>query len=182
MELKKFVTEIVKDWAAITKKEKEEVIEALGGVLSFENGVSGERYALEKLKKINPEYEFVLTDGSKSPADIVCLFKHKEYWHFGLFQVKTSQDTKMLKSEIDEKKTLPILAEIIKKRFLISKETSRYRKKQLFITIGYLGIYKQKKHSVYKSLPYSKSFTLNNLSLTNINKTEIKNKLHRNIK
>lgn len=182
MELKKFVTEIVKDWADIPKKEKERTIECLGGSLSFENGVSGEKYAIRKLKKLNPNYEFVLTDGSKSPADIIGLCKYKTFWHFALFQVKTSQEIKMLKSQIDEKKTLPILAEIIKKRFLISTETSRYRKKQIFITIGYLGIYKHNKHSVHKCLPYSKSFTLNHLHLTSFDKTEIKNKLHRNIK
>lgn len=73
-------------------------------------------------------------------------------------------------------------ADIIKKRILISTETSRYRKKEIFITIGYLGIHKQKNHSVYKSLPYSKTFTLNNLKLTSIEKTEIKNNLHRNIR
>lgn len=182
MELKKFVTEIVKDWSEFPKKEKEKIIEGLNGALSFENGVSGEKYAIEKLKKLNPKYEFVLTDGSKSPADIIGLDKQSKFWHFALFQVKTSQDTNMLKSEIDEKKTLPILAEIIKKRFLISTETSRFRKKQIFITIGYLGIHKQKNHSVYKSLPYAKTFTLNSLNLTSSEKTEIKNNIHRNIK
>lgn len=182
MELKTFVSEIVKDWSEYPKSKKVKKIEGLNGYLSYETGLSGENYTIKKLRKLHPKYEFVLTDGSKSPADIIGLNKNTKYWHFALFQVKTSKETKMLTSEINEKYTLPILSEIIKSRFLIINKRNRNLKKQIFITSGYIGIHKQKNHSVFKSLPYPKSFSLNNLNLTSTEKTEIKNSLHRNIK
>ena len=80
MELKTFVSEIVKDWSEYPKSKKVKKIEGLNGYLSYETGLSGENYTIKKLRKLHPKYEFVLTDGSKSPADIIGLNKNTKYF------------------------------------------------------------------------------------------------------
>jgi len=178
MTLKSFVSEIITDWKEYAKVAKYKP-ERLAGPESPIIGLGGENYVLKKLKSIYPDYEFVKTDLSKSPADIIGMKKTKSYFHFALFQVKTSMNKKSLTSNIVEKQTLPILAELIKNRFKISEETNKNRTSSLFITIGYVGVHKETNHKVFKSLPYAKTFSLNNLNLSSSEKTAIKNKLHR---
>ncbi|MPT34732.1 MAG: hypothetical protein E2604_06515 [Flavobacterium sp.] len=178
MKLKSFVSEVVYDWKEYTKSKKNNA----GGLAGPESpviGSKGEDYVLKKLKSIYPDYEFVKTDLSKSPADIIGLKKTKSYLHFALFQVKTSTNKKTLTSNIPEKQTLPILAELIKNRFKVSEQTNKIRTNSLFITIGYIGVSKETNHKVFKSMPYPKTFSLNNLNLSSLEKTEIKNKIHR---
>ena len=178
MKLKSFVSEVLKDWKEYIKITRNKP-ERLTGPESSIIGFNGEKYVIKKLKSIHQDYEFVKTDLSKSPADIIGVKKTKGYIHFALFQVKTSTNRRSLTSNIDEQQTLPILAELIKKRFKMSKETEKIKSNSLFITIGYIGVYKETNHKIYKSLPYTKTFSLNNLNLSSSEKTKIKNKIHR---
>ena len=180
MNLKKFTSELVEDWRKHIKDLK-----GMGRADIIENkrkGFKGESSALIKLKKDFKDfkYKFELTPNSKSPADIIGLRKKTKYWHFALYQVKTSIESKSLTSDIAEKETLPILAEILKRTFLKSNQTKYYKNKPLYITIGYLGVlHSNGKNKIVKRTAYQKEFTMNKLSLTRCEKTEIKNKLHK---
>ncbi|WP_445908597.1 hypothetical protein [Yeosuana sp.] len=180
MNLKIFTSELVEDWRKYTTE-----LRGMAGpeiIDNKERGLKGEISAINKLKKDfkDLKYKFELTPNSKSPADIIGLRENPEFWHFALYQVKTSIELKSLTSEISEKETLPILAKILKNTFLNSDQAKYYKKKPLYITIGYLGVLHSKgKNKIEKRIPYKKDFTLNGLLLTSSEKTEIKNKLHR---
>ncbi|MGB0879417.1 MAG: hypothetical protein ACPGTO_02495 [Polaribacter sp.] len=179
MNLKEFTSELVEDWREYRAPKGMAGAEIID---NKERGLKGEISALSKLNRDfkDSEYKFELTPNSKSPADIVGLRKNPKYWHFTLYQVKTSIELKSLTSEIPEKKTLPILAKILKKTFLNSDQAKYFKKKPLYITIGYLGVFHSKgKNKIVKRIPYQKNFSMNGLSLTTSEKTEIRNKLHR---
>ncbi len=182
MELRIFISEIVKKWQEFNYATNNSV--GLSGPSSHIIGEKGENYALKKLKKYFPDYDFIKTAGSKSPADIIGLKKGRKYWHFALYQVKTSLYNSKLSENIPEKETLPLLAKIIKENFKTSKQTKRVRNRPLLITIGYVGIQSTKtkngyRNKIIKSVPYSKTFTLNKFNSLQLSKTEIKNKLHK---
>ncbi len=182
MELKIFISEIVTKWLKSNKFEKKQL--GLSGAISPIIGEKGENYALKKLKEHFPNYEFLKTDNSKSPADIIGLKKSGKFWHFALYQVKTSLDKSNLTKNIPEKETLPILAKIIKDNFIVSEQTKRVKKRPLFITIGYIGVHSTEtkngfRNKIIKSSAYSKTFSLNNLNLQSKDKTKLKNKIHK---
>ena len=179
MKLKLFAKEILSDWKDLLAQNRKVV--ALAGAVSPIIGEAGESFVLRKLKKKFPDYEFIKTEASKSPADIIGLMRNKSYLHFALFQVKASKDVSTLTKDIPEKDTLPILAEIIKSRFITSDATKYYKKRALFITMGYVGVHISNKSQIVQSLPYPKTFSLNKLELMSSEKTLLKN-IHRNIK
>ena len=180
MILKKFTSELIEDWRKYKTSRK-----GMAGAEIIDNkdrGFKGEVTAINKLKKDFKDlnYKFELTPNSKSPADIIGLRKKTDYWHFALYQVKTSIELESLTSDINEKETLPILAKILKKTFTNTDQTKYYKNKPLYITIGYLGVFHSKgKNRIVQRIAYQKYFTMNGLSLTTTEKTEIRNKLHR---
>lgn len=176
MKLKIFTSELVTEWK---KQSKDQM--GLGGIVeNKEDGQKGEKSALNFLCKDFPDYEFVQTDYSWTPADIIGFRKDSKFWHFALYQVKTSKNLNSLTEEIPEKYTLPDLAKILKEVFVDSDQTKYYKKKELYITIGYLGVHNSNgKNKIIKRTPYKKDFSMNGLSLTQSEKTGIKNKLHK---
>ena len=68
----------------------------------------------------------------KSPADIIGFKKGSNFWHFALYQVKTSIDEQSLTSEIAEKETLPILAKLLKQIYPSSEQTKYYKNKPIY--------------------------------------------------
>lgn len=127
-----------------------------------------------------PEYEFTQTDNSWTPADIIGFKKDPQFWHFALYQVKTSMYLDSLTEEIPEKHSLSQLAKILKKIFIASDQTKYYKKKELYITIGYLGVHNSNnRNTIVKRIPYKNEFSMNGLSFTQAEKTAIKNKLHK---
>lgn len=176
MKLKNFTTELVTEWRRQSNSQM-----GLGGIVeNKDNGFKGEKSALNRLRNDFPEYEFSPTDNSWTPADIIGLRKYPKFWHFTLYQVKTSINPNSLTEEIAEKYTLPLLANILKDVFIISNQTKYYKKKELYITIGYIGVHHSNgRNTIIKKLPYKNDFSMNKLSLTQIEKTRIKNKLHK---
>jgi len=176
MKLKIFASELVIEWGKQSKIQK-----GLGGVIeNKEDGLKGEKSALHRLRNDFPEYEFVQTDNSWTPADIIGFKKDPNFWHFALYQVKTSKNLDSLTEEISEKYTLPDLAKILKEVFVDSDQTKYYKKRELYITIGYLGVHNSNgRNSIIKRIPYRKDFSMNGLSLTQSEKTGIKNRLHK---
>jgi hypothetical protein len=176
MKLKIFTTELVTEWKKQPKSQM-----GLGGIIeNKEEGQKGEKSALNRLRIDFPEYEFTQTDYSWTPADIIGFRKDSKFWHFALYQVKTSRNLNSLTEEIPEKHTLPDLAKILKEVFIVSDQTKYYKKKELYITIGYLGIYNSNgRNTIIKRVPYQNDFSMNGLTLTQSEKIGIKNKLHR---
>lgn len=176
MKLKNFASELVTEWGKQSKSQM-----GLGGIIeNKENGLKGEKSALNRLRNDFPEYEFAQTDNSWTPADIIGFRKDPKFWHFALYQVKTSKNINSLTEEISEKYTLPDLVKILKEVFIDSNQTKYYKKKELYITIGYLGVYNSNgRNTIIKRTPYQKDFSMNGLSLTQSEKTGIKNKLHK---
>lgn len=176
MKLKIFTSELVTEWKKQSKGQM-----GLGGIVeNKEDGQKGEKSALNKLCKDFPDYEFVQTDYSWTPADIIGFRKDSKFWHFALYQVKTSKNLNSLTEEIPEKYTLPDLAKILKKVFIDSDQTKYYKNKELYITTGYLGVHNSNgRNTIIKRVPYQNEFSMNGLSLTQSEKTGIKNKLHK---
>lgn len=176
MDLKKFTEELITEWQNLPKNQR-----GLAGVVeNKESGLKGEKSALNKLRNEISGYEFTLTPNSWSPADIVGFKKDSDFWHFALYQVKTSVDEKSLTSEIIEKNTLPILAKLLKSVFSNSKQTKYYKNKPVYITIGYLGLHsKNGRNTIVKRIPYQKDFTMNGLQLTSSQKTAARNYVHK---
>ncbi len=176
MDLKKFSQELITEWQKLPKNQR-----GLAGVAeNKEIGLKGEKSALNNLKNGMSGYEFTLTPNSKSPADIIGFKKSSDFWHFALYQVKTSVDETKLTSEIIEKSTLPNLAKLLKSYYNISDQTKRYKKKPIYITIGYVGVlHRNNRNTVLKKIPYQQTFTMNGLQLTTSEKTAIKNYAHR---
>ncbi|WP_430412706.1 hypothetical protein [Kordia sp.] len=182
MNLKKFTTEIVKEW------NRRPVTEGLNKTMGTplitinkDTGLKGEKTALEHLqRKFEKDgYKFTLTDYSKTPADIIGYKRTSKYWHFVLYQVKTSKNIKKLTPEISEKYSLPVLADIVKDVFKVSVETNYHKQKGAYITLGYLGIRHSKKgNRVVKKVAYDKERTLNGLSLSYSEKQDLKKLLH----
>lgn len=101
MKLKKFTEELIVEWRKLPRKKR-----GLDGVTdNKEVGLKGEKSALNNLKSQKSKYEFTLTPNSWSPADIVGLKKDSQYWHFALYQVKTSVNKDSLTYDIIEKDT-----------------------------------------------------------------------------
>ena len=143
-------------------------------------GLKGEKSVLSKLKVEFPDYEFRQTDYSWTPADIIGLRQDPKFWHFALYQVKTSKNLSSLTEKIVEKQTLPELAKILKKTFIDSSQTKYYKNKQLYISIGYIGVHNSNgKNLIVKRTPFPGDFSMNKLTLTSTEKTKIRNKLHR---
>ncbi|AGC78251.1 hypothetical protein LX97_02955 [Nonlabens dokdonensis] len=176
MKLKNFTSELVTAW-----RKREQGLYGMAGVVeNKEIGIKGEKYVLTKLRKDYPEYEFCLTDYSWTPADIIGFKKDSQMWHFALFQVKTSKFRDQLSSEIIEKQTLPILAKILKQVFIKSDETKYYKNREVYITIGYVGVYHSNgRNNLVLKKPYGNDFSLNQLSLNSTEKTKMKNNIHR---
>ncbi len=175
MDLKKFTTELVSAWKKYSQNQK------LGGIQeNKDSGFKGEDSALNRLNSDFSDYKFTKTNYSRTPADIIGLKQDSGFWHFALYQVKTSKNLKSLTHEIEEKNTLPELAKLLKKVFLESSQTKYYKKKQVYISIGYIGVHrKNNKNHIVKRLPYQKDFSMNRLELKTTEKTKIRNKLHR---
>jgi len=176
MKIKIFTNELVTEW-----RKQSKIKRGLTGVVeNKESGLKGEKSALNKLRTDFPNYKFTQTPNSWSPADIVGFQEGSKYWHFVLYQVKTSINPNSLTEEIPEKYTLPELVKVLKKTFIDSDQTKYYKKKQLYITIGNLGVHSSNgRNTIVKRVPYKKDFTMNGLSLTQTEKTEIRNQLHR---
>ena len=176
MNLKKFTEELIAEWRKLSKNQR-----GLAGVLeNKDNGLKGEKTALNRLKRDLPEYEFTLTPNSWSPADIIGLKKDSSFWHFALYQVKTSTDENRLTTDIIEKRTLPVLAKLLKTIYQTSNQTKYYKNKPVYITTGYLGVHhKDKRNKIIMKVPYQKSFTMNSLQLPSSQKTLIKNHAHK---
>lgn len=176
MKLKIFTSELVTEWSKQSKSSM-----GLGGIVeNKEEGQKGEKSALNRLRNDFPEYEFTQTDYSWTPADIIGFRKTSKFWHFALYQVKTSKNLNSLTEEIPEKYTLPDLAKILKEVFIVSGQTRYYKKKELYVTIGYLGVLNSNgRNTLIKRVPYQNEFSMNGLSLTQSEKTGIKNKLHK---
>lgn len=176
MKLKTFISELVTEWKKYSKGQI-----GLGGIVeNKEHGQKGEKSALKRLSKDFPDYEFVQTDYSWTPADIIGFRKDSKFWHFALYQVKTSKNLNYLTEEIPEKYTLPELAKILKKVFIDSNQTKYYKNKELYITIGYLGVYNSNgRNLIVKRVPYQNEFSMNGLSIKQSEKTGLKNRLHR---
>lgn len=176
MKLKIFTSELVTEW-----RKQSKIQMGLGGIVeNKQDGLNGEKTTLNRLRNDFPEYEFTQTDNSWTAADIIGFKKDPKFWHFALYQVKTSKNPSSLTAEIPEKYLLPALARILKKVFIESDETKYYKKKELYITIGYLGVHNSNgRNIIIKKIPYQKCFSMNGLSLTQGEKTEIKNKLHK---
>lgn len=176
MKLKIFTNQLVTEWKKHSKGQM-----GLGGIVeNKEDGQKGEKSALNRLRNDFPEYEFTQTDYSWTPADIIGFRKDSKFWHFALYQVKTSKNLNSLTEEIAEKYTLPELAKILKKVFIDSDQTKYYKDKELYITIGYLGVYNSNgRNTIVKRVPYQNEFSMNGLTLTQSQKSGIKNKLHR---
>lgn len=181
MNLKKFTTEIVKQWTK--RRIAEATLNGTMGVpqisINKRDGLKGEITVLNNLTRRFKDYKFALTDYSKTPADIIGLRKTSKFWHIALYQVKTSIDVQKLTPEIPEKYSLPILAEVIKEVFKISEQTNYYKKKQLFITVGYIGVFNSKTgNRIVTKVSYDGEKTMNKLSLTSSEKRELKKILH----
>lgn len=178
MNLRKFTSELVKAWRSREKKPS-----GLSGIKeNKETGIKGEKYVLRKLKREYPDYQFCRTDYSWSPADIIGLKKGVQFWHFAMFQVKTSVNKYELSPEINEKETLPVLAKLLKEVFVESKETNYYKKKPLYITTGFIGVhFSSGRFKLQLKVPYKKDFSKNKLSLTNKEKSGIKNFVHQTL-
>lgn len=176
MDLKKFTEELITEWRNLHKNQR-----GLAGAFeNKESGLNGEKSALSKLRSELSDYEFTLTPNSWSPADIIGFKKGSDFWHFALYQVKTSINEENLTSEIAEKNTLPILAKLLKQIYPNSEQTKYYKNKPIYITIGYLGVHnKNSRNTIVKRIPYQKDFTMNGLNLTSSQKTVIRNSAHR---
>lgn len=176
MNIKKFTEELIHEWRNLPENQS-----GLAGVVdNKESGLKGEKSALHKLRKELTDYEFTLTPNSWSPADIIGLKKSSDFWHFALYQVKTSINEKNLTSEIREKNTLPILAILLKNIYQNSDQTKYYKNKPIYITSGYLGLHhKNGRNTIVKRIPYQKDFTMNGLNLTSSQKTVIRNLAHK---
>lgn len=176
MDLKKFTQELITEWQKLPRNQR-----GLAGVVeNKEIGLKGEKSALNNLKNGISGYEFTLTPNSKSPADIIGFKKSTDFWHFALYQVKTSVDEMSLTSEIIEKNTLPNFAKFLKSYYESSDQTKRYKNKPVYITIGYIGVHhKNNRNIIVKKIPYQQSFTMNSLQLTPSQKTAIRNYAHR---
>lgn len=176
MDLKKFTEELVTEWRNLPKNQR-----GLAGVIeNKESGLKGEKSALIKLKSEISEYEFILTPNSWSPADIIGFKKDSDFWHFALYQVKTSIEEQNLTSEIIEKETLPLLAKFLKDVYSNSAQTKYYKNKPIYITTGYIGVHnKNGRNTIVKKIPYQKDFTMNGLQLTSSQKTVARNYVHK---
>lgn len=176
MDLKKFTEELIEVWRKLPENQT-----GLAGIVdNKENGLKGEKSALSKLRSELSDYEFTLTPNSWSPADIIGFKKGSDFWHFALYQVKTSINEKTLTSEIKEKHTLPILAKLLKSIYPNSIQTKYYKNKPIYITIGYLGLlHKNNRNTIVKRVSYIKDYTMNGLKLTSSQKTVIKNLAHK---
>lgn len=176
MNLKKITEELIDEWKKLPENQR-----GLAGIVeNKESGLKGEKSALNKLRSELSDYEFTVTPNSWSPADIIGLKKGSDFWHFALYQVKTSINEKTLTSEISEKNTLPILAKLLKSIYPNSVQTKYYKNKPIYITIGYLGLHnKNGRNTILKRVPYQKDFTMNGLNLTSSQKTIIRNLAHK---
>ncbi|WP_430409276.1 hypothetical protein [Kordia sp.] len=180
MNLKKFITELVREWRLI---ENSKGLRATMGtpqiIRNNKDGLKGEKTALQNLARKYKDYEFRFTDFSKTPADIIDLKRTSKYWHFALFQVKTSKEMNRLTPEIQEKYTLPLLADVLKDVFRSSEQTNYYKKKQVYITIGYIGVLNSPNgNRVVKKCVYKGDKTMNKLNISYSDKVSIKNRLH----
>jgi hypothetical protein len=176
MDIKKFTEELIDEWRKLPENQR-----GLAGIVdNKESGLKGEKSALSKLRNELSDYEFTLTPNSWSPADIIGFKKDSDFWHFALYQVKTSINEQSLTSEISEKNTLPLLAKLLKRIYPNSDQTKYYKNKPIYITLGYLGLHnKNGRNTIVKRVPYQKDFTMNGLNLTSSQKTEIRNLAHR---
>ena len=178
MNLKKFTKELVAEWKKLRQRRQ-----GLSGIVeNNESGLKGEKTALKNLKNklISKNYEFELTPESKSPADIIGFKKYRGYWHFALYQVKTSIRQEMLTSNISEKNTLQDLAKLLKLVYRNSDQTNCNKKKQIYITLGYIGVHNNNgRYSVFKKTSYQNRYSMNKLILKEDKKTEIKNLAHK---
>jgi hypothetical protein len=176
MNIKKFTEELIEEWRKLPQNQQ-----GLAGIVdNKESGLKGEKRALSKLKNKLSDYEFTLTPNSWSPADIIGFKKDSDFWHFALYQVKTSINEQTLTSEINEKNTLPILAKLLKSIYPNSDQTKYYKNKPIYITLGYLGVLnKNGRNTIVKRVPYQKDFTMNGLNLTSSQKTMIRNLAHK---
>lgn len=176
MNLRKFTSELVTAWRSREKKPS-----GLSGIKeNKETGIKGEKYVLRKLRQEYSDYQFCRTDYSWSPADIIGLNEGTKFWHFAMFQVKTSVSKYRLNPEINEKETLPVLAKLLKEVFVESKETNYYKKKPLYITTGFIGVhFSSGRLKLESKVPYKKDFSMNKLSLTYKEKLGVKNFVHR---
>jgi hypothetical protein len=181
MNLKIFTTELVKEWQKTLKEKRAYGLGVPAIVENKDRGLNGEKTVLQRLRNdFGPKYKFTVTDNSWSPADIIGFKKDPKFWHFALYQVKTSIYKEALSEKVIEKETLPELAKLLKKVFVDSDQTKRYKKKPVYITIGYVGVHHSKnRNRIIRKIPYQKTFTMNGLSLSPTKKTEIKNQLHR---
>ncbi|GAB5525408.1 MAG: hypothetical protein Roseis2KO_32800 [Roseivirga sp.] len=180
MDIREFAYELVETW-----HNRENIPDqGLDGIPeNHEAGILAEKTVLRKLRnrfEREKTTKFTRTPNSWSPADIVGIRRSQGVWHFALYQVKSSIYEDTLTPDIPEKETLPQLANLLKQNFGNLKSTSRIRQRPIYITIGYVGVVTSgNRNKVVKASPYQNRYTLNDLQLTNQERTSLSNVLHR---
>ncbi|MCU0440742.1 MAG: hypothetical protein MUC49_22850 [Raineya sp.] len=108
---KEFVANIVLKWSRHKKKLLES--QGLGGLSNRQYGDLAEDYILEKVQALG--YDAYKTPGSRSPADIIAVTWHYNFWHIILIQVKSSHSIKTIyRLNQDDKDELSVFNTLLK--------------------------------------------------------------------
>lgn len=147
-----FVNTIVDKW----RKDKFPIYEKVGLGMPA-NRVMGdwaEKNVVEKIKKIKPIYEVVLSKGSQTPSDIFSLSKRRGFYHLMLNQIKsTSNPGKYFNLSDDELKKYREFAKWLRKE---ADKMEMLKGKPFVITLGYVLVYNQeRKNKVISSVMLS---------------------------
>ena len=138
------------------------------GIPSRKMGDIAEDYIVTRISAITPNYTIIKSKGSRTPADIYALAKHKDYWHIILIQVKSSlQKDKIVSLNESDIKLFNELGETVRDVFKESVFSNKHGNKSILISNGYAGVWRIKTDAGHRHrLEKTRIFTLFRHNLT----------------
>jgi len=173
-----FVNHIITKW----KRKNKIILEKSGLGTPIPNRIAGdfsESYVLNKIKKLTPNYQSFLANGSKTPSDIYSVARRDGYWHIMLIQVKSSfKKENIYELSETEIKQFSELAKFIKTELKDSEILENYTGKPIVITTGYVGVLSIKTDkTIQHRLVKTKAFKLFKMNASKLDFTSVKEKL-----
>ena len=134
---KEFVDSIVDKW----RKEKFKIYENKGLSMPA-NRIMGdwaEKNIVERILKIKPHYDVVLSKGSQTPSDVFSISKRKGFYHLMLNQVKsTTSPGKYFYLQDEDLKRYREFGKWFRKE---ANKLNLLKGKPLIVTLGYVIVY-----------------------------------------